>query len=161
MTDGPEPISADALRALRQELTELRADRDAVAATLRGEDPVGDRADAADELQRASDVTRLDRRIAEIEERIRQASFAAPPSTVVVGVGSTVTVRFADGAEATVHMGELAEELDESLMTADSPLGRALLGHRAGDTVTYDAPDGTTTAAVLSVGPGTVGPDAV
>ncbi|MGW2250076.1 GreA/GreB family elongation factor [Kitasatospora sp. NPDC001660] len=153
MTDGPEPISADALHALQQELTDLRADRDTVAATLREGEPSGDRADEADELRRAEDVTRIDRRIAEIEERIHEAATAGPPSTEAVGVGSTVTVRFADGEEATYHLGELAEELDEALITADSPLGRALLGCHAGETVTYDTPDGTTHAQLLSLGP--------
>ncbi|MFI8521280.1 GreA/GreB family elongation factor [Streptomyces sp. NPDC085481] len=153
MTDGPEPISADALRALQEELGELRAERARVAATIRDEDPVGDRADEADELQRAGDVARLEQRIDEIEGRIREASVAGPPSTDVVGVGSTVTVRFADGTESTVRLGELAEAPDLGLVTADSPLGRALLGHRAGDTVTYRTPEGTTTAAVVSLGP--------
>ncbi|MEU8513530.1 GreA/GreB family elongation factor [Kitasatospora sp. NPDC048722] len=153
MTDGPEPISADALRALHQELTELRVARDAVAGTLREGEPTGDRADEADELQRADDVTRIDRRIAEIEDRIREAAVAGPPSTDAVGVGSTVTVRFSDGEEATFHLGELAEDLDEGLITADSPLGRALLGCHAGETVTYDTPDGTTRTKLLSLGP--------
>ncbi|MFF9011772.1 GreA/GreB family elongation factor [Streptomyces sp. NPDC014870] len=152
MTGGPEPISAEALRALQKDLDELRAERAKVAATLRSEDPVGDRADEADELQRASDVARLDRRIEEIEGRIREASVAGPPSTDVVGVGSTVTVRFADGAESTLQVGEVAEELDRTLVTADSPLGKALLGHRAGDTVTYRTPDGDTSATVVSLG---------
>lgn len=153
MTDGPEPISADALRALQRELTELRVTRDAVAGTLREGEPTGDRADEADELQRADDVTRIDRRIAEIEARIREAAVAGPPSTDAVGVGSTVTVRFSDGEEATFHLGELAEDLDEALITADSPLGRALLGCHAGETVTYDTPDGTTRTKLLSLGP--------
>ncbi|MEU6985374.1 GreA/GreB family elongation factor [Streptomyces sp. NPDC046324] len=154
MTGGPEPISADALNALRKDLSELRAERATVAATLRGEDPVGDRADEADELQRASDLARLDRRIDEVEGRIREASVAGPPSADVVGVGSTVTVRFADGSQATLQVGEVAEELDRTLVTAGSPLGRALLGRRAGDTVTYETPDGRTNAVVLSLGDG-------
>lgn len=154
MTDGPDPISADALYALQQELTQLRVDRDAVAETLReGAEPTGDPADEADELRRADDVARIDRRIATIEERIREAAVAGPPSTDAVGVGSTVTVRFSDGEEATFHLGELADDLDEALITADSPLGRALLGCHAGETVTYDTPDGTTRTKLLSLGP--------
>ncbi|MFJ3583244.1 GreA/GreB family elongation factor [Streptomyces sp. NPDC090127] len=152
MTGGPEPLSADALRALRKDLDELRAERDSVAATLRDEDPVGDRADEADELQRASDVARLDRRIDELDGRIREASVADAPTAGVVGVGSSVTVRFADGSEAALQVGEVAEELDATLVTADSPLGRALLGHGAGDTVSYRTPDGSTNAVVVSVG---------
>ncbi len=38
MTDIPEPISPDARRALEQELSDVRAERDAVTATLRDTD---------------------------------------------------------------------------------------------------------------------------
>ncbi|MFF3008451.1 GreA/GreB family elongation factor [Kitasatospora sp. NPDC057940] len=151
MTDGPEPISAEALRAVQEELAELRGERAKVVGTLRGED-VGDRADAADELQRADDVARLDERIAVLEARVREGAAAGPPSTEVVGVGSTVTVRFADGVEETVEVAELAEVREETLVTADSPLGRALLGRHAGETVNYEAPNGAASAVVLSVG---------
>ncbi|MFF5970792.1 GreA/GreB family elongation factor [Streptomyces sp. NPDC012769] len=152
MTDGPEPINADALRALREELAELRAERDEAAATLRDGEPVGDEADAADELQRVSQVARLDRRIAEIEERVRAAGTAGAPPSDVVGVGSTVTVRFEDGGESTVHVGELADADDPALVTSDSPLGTALMGRRAGDTVTYRTPGGPMSATVVSLG---------
>ncbi|WP_030056041.1 MULTISPECIES: GreA/GreB family elongation factor [Streptomyces] len=153
MTGGPEPISVEGLHAVQEELAQLRAEREQVAATLREVEP-GDRADAADELQRASEVTRLDRRIAELEERLREASVAGEPSTEVVGVGSTVTVRFADGEEETVEVSELAEERELTLVTADSPLGKALLGRHAGETVNYETPGGAASAVVLSVGRG-------
>ncbi|WP_345527923.1 hypothetical protein [Streptomyces showdoensis] len=87
MTDGPQPISPEARRALERELAELRADRAKVAATLRSEDPVGDRADEADELQRADDVARLDERIGAIEGRLREGAVAGPPPADAVGVG--------------------------------------------------------------------------
>ncbi|MFI8961919.1 GreA/GreB family elongation factor [Streptomyces sp. NPDC053493] len=153
MTDGPEPISADAMRALQRELAELRAERDEVAATLRDPDKdPGDRADEADELQRGDQEARLDRRIEEIEGRIREAGVAGAPSTDVVGVGSTVTVRFEDGGESTVHIGELADADDPALVTSDSPLGLALLGRSAGDKVTYRTPGGPMSAVVVSLG---------
>ncbi|WP_369147722.1 GreA/GreB family elongation factor [Streptomyces sp. R44] len=154
MTGGPEPLSAVAREALERELADLRTEREAVAVTLRGGggDEVGDRADQADELQRADELDRLATRIDEIEGRLKEGSVAGPPSTDAVGVGSSVTVRFADGAESTVQIGELANALDATLVTADSPLGKALLGHRAGDTVTYDTPEGRTTAVVVSLG---------
>ncbi|MBV2156530.1 GreA/GreB family elongation factor [Kitasatospora sp. SUK 42] len=152
MSGGPEPISAEGLRAVREELAQLRAERGEVAATLGREDPAGDPADAADELQRASEVARLDRRIAELEGRLREAEVAGAPSGEVVGVGSTVTVRFDDGAEETVEISELAEERELTLVTYDSPLGKALLGRRAGETVNYETPGGAASAVVLAVG---------
>ncbi|GAA5004848.1 GreA/GreB family elongation factor [Streptomyces siamensis] len=153
MPSEPAPISDAARHALEQELADLRTERRTVAATLQDSDSaVGDRADEADELQRADDLQRLDARISEITTRLRGADTAGPPPTDRVGVGSTVTVRFADGAEETFQVGETAEELDPSLVTADSPLGRALLGHRPGDTVNYSAPGGRSTAVVVSLG---------
>ncbi|MFE7490825.1 GreA/GreB family elongation factor [Kitasatospora sp. NPDC057965] len=154
MTGAPEPISDAGRTALERELAELRTERAAVAATLSGDDQPGDPADQADELQRVDELDRLDDRITGIEGRLREAAAAGAPSTECVGVGSTVTLRFADADEMTVRIGELAEELDPELVTADSPLGRVLLGRRAGETVEYEAPGGPTTALVLSIGDG-------
>ncbi|MEY9964321.1 transcription elongation factor GreA [Streptacidiphilus sp. MAP12-16] len=154
MNGEPEPISDAALRALEQDLADLRAEREKVAATLRDPDAdeVGDTADQADELQRANDLTHLDTRISAITTRLRQAVLAGPPRTDVVGVGSTVTVRFGDNSTVSIQIDEVAEERDETLVTADSPLGRALLGRRVGATVAYDTPEGQGTATVLSIG---------
>ncbi|MFJ3306347.1 GreA/GreB family elongation factor [Streptomyces sp. NPDC086549] len=159
MTSEPAPISDAARHALEQEIADLRAERETVAATLRENDTVGDRADEADELQRANELERLDARISEISTRLRQAAEAGPPSTDVVGVGSTVTVRFADGTVETLRIDAEAVQLDQTMVTADSPLGRALLGHRTGDLVSYDAPGGRATAVVVSLGESPGGPD--
>ncbi|MFG2630871.1 GreA/GreB family elongation factor [Streptomyces sp. NPDC048473] len=147
-----EPISATARRALEQELADLRVERGADASTLQDTDEVGDRADEADELQRANEVVRLDARIKEITLRLREADEAGGPCTDLVGVGSTVTVQFSDDTVETIQIGEGAEVLDQALITADSPLGRALLGRRAGDSVSYDTPEGQATAIVVSLG---------
>ncbi|MER6981581.1 GreA/GreB family elongation factor [Streptomyces carpinensis] len=152
MTGEPRPIGGEARRALEQELADLRAERATVAATLGDSDSPGDAADQADELQRANQLERLDARITRITERLRESADAGPPSTDAVGVGSTVTVRFTDGTVETVQISEMAEGRAQTLVTADSPLGRALLGRRAGDTVEYDAPGGRSTVSVLSLG---------
>ncbi|MFH8774106.1 GreA/GreB family elongation factor [Streptomyces sp. NPDC017958] len=152
MSSEPEPIGEAARQALEKELADVRGERDSVAATLRDSDTVGDLADGADELQRADEVQRLDARISEITTRLRQAADVSRPSADVVGVGSTVTVRFEDGTQDTFQIGAVADVLDSSLITADSPLGHALLGHRAGDSVSYRAPEGQLTAVVVSLG---------
>lgn len=151
MTSDFGPMSAKAHTTLERDLADLRAERAQVAATLQNTDEAGDSADQADRLQRAEQLQLLDDRIAAITARLAAAVTAGPPRTDVVGVGSSVTVRFADDTVQTVQIGEVAEDLDPTLVTTDSPLGRALLGHRAGDTVAYDTPDGQTTAVLLSL----------
>lgn len=154
MTGVPEPLGPDARRALEEELSDLRDERRTVAATLQDNDSEapGDSADQADELQRAADVTRLDSRIDEVTARLHDSAVSAPPRTDAVGVGSTVTVRFAGGGTETLHVGEVADDRDQSLVTADSPLGRGLLGRRTGDSVAYDTPKGPASAEVVSIG---------
>ncbi len=75
---------------------------------------------------RADEADRLNGRIREVEDRLEEASVAAPPAAGTVGVGSSVTVRFEDGTESTVRIAELADALDPGLVTGDSPLGGAL-----------------------------------
>jgi transcription elongation GreA/GreB family factor len=37
---------------------------------------------------------------------------------------------------------EASDDTDEATLTADSPLGLALVGHQPGDTVTFSTPQG-------------------
>ncbi|RFU85405.1 nucleoside diphosphate kinase regulator [Streptomyces triticagri] len=151
--EGPAPISEAARRGLEQEVAGLREERAKVAATLEdSDDAVGDRGDAADEVQRADELDRLDNRIGELIRRLSEGAAQGPPPTEEVGVGSTVTVRFEDGAEETLQVAEVAEAGTPDLVTADSPLGRALIGGHTGDTVNYRSPAGRSTVTVVAVG---------
>jgi transcription elongation factor GreA len=150
MNGAQEPISPLDLEKLQRELAGLRSEREAVAATFRSDDSAGDMPDQADEERRATDAARLDSRIAEIEERIRRADVAPPPPADAVAVGSSVTVRAADGSERTLHIGDVADDFDPDLVTVDSPLGQALLGRRAGESVSYETPEGRTSVVVVS-----------
>ncbi|MET8571640.1 GreA/GreB family elongation factor [Streptomyces sp. NPDC004783] len=153
MSGESEPRTADARRALEQERAGLRAEREKVAATPADSDAeVGDRADAAEEPQRADALRRSDSRIADITTRLTGAADAGPPPADVVGVGGSVTVRHGDGTRETPRVGERAEAPDREPVTADSPLGSALTGHRPGDTVEYDTPEGRASAVVVSLG---------
>lgn len=71
-----------------------------------------------------------------------------PTSTGVVGPGSKVRARFvADDEEVTFILGSrevvgLDDSVDLDVYSPQSPLGSAVNGHRAGDTVSYTTPTG-------------------
>jgi transcription elongation GreA/GreB family factor len=69
--------------------------------------------------------------------------------------GARVTLRFDDGEVSTWRVVALAEEVDEddgaAAVTLDSPLGRALAGHKEGDIVEYTTPSGPALVEVLAV----------
>lgn len=76
-----------------------------------------------------------------------------------ITLGLRVQVRLVDGSRAwvrPVHPGEAA--LDDERISADSPLGSALLAATVGDEVAVHAPVGTWTCKILAVdlGNGTV-----
>ena len=77
------------------------------------------------------------------------------PEPGVVGPGTIVTIVYDGDAEDDAerylvgHIEERARGLD--VISPTAPLGAALLGARAGDTVAYEAPTGELRVRVLQV----------
>lgn len=102
-----------------------------------------------DETERDAQVeaehARATEELAQIEYMIRHAAVAEefPGDPQVVEIGDEVTVRFEDGTTErylVVHPVEAA--LDDVRISSESPLARALLGHRVGEEVEVEAPAG-------------------
>jgi transcription elongation GreA/GreB family factor len=71
--------------------------------------------------------------------------------TGLIRMGSRVRVRDMDGdAEFDIVAPEDADA-QQRRVSADSPIGRALLGRRLGDQVRFRAPDGLLAVTVVSV----------
>lgn len=138
------PLSAAARRRLETELANLRAERDQFAATINDNaDPTGDVADRADVLSRFDELDRVDARIEEVLEALSRPVLSVEAKGAVVELGTTVTLRHADGEAEVVVLGDLLEADGEAtLVTPRSPLGRAMLGRAVGEAVVYRAPSG-------------------
>src|SRR5699024_5817914 len=129
------------------ELEQLRTQREALAPRL-SEESLGDSADQADMLERAESTAWLDRRIRDIEELLRDGITADDDSGLAGG--TRVKLRFDDDTVETLRVVTIAEEAGEedATVTPDSPLGQALTGHQAGDTVSYLTPGGEETVVI-------------
>ena len=71
----------------------------------------------------------------------------------VIIIGSVVEIRY-EGDDDTERylIGSIEERhADHAVMSPGSPLGQALMGHVAGDTVEYEAPGGTLKVDIVSV----------
>lgn len=156
MTEPSELDPATVWR-LEQELDRVREQRRVLAAQLGGEDPadpdVGDRGDGALQLEGQDELSRLDRRIEEVERLLADPS--ALESLSGLADGTIVTVRFPDGDEATLRVVTIPEQApsadQDTVVTASSPLGQALVGRQAGDTIRYAGPDGELQAEVVAL----------
>jgi transcription elongation GreA/GreB family factor len=88
----------------------------------------------------------LERRITILRDRLDRAVVVEEAAGDAVGVGSKVELEDEDGKRMEIQISSVGG------VSPESPLGRALLGRKAGDVVDVEAPRGAWRARVLSVG---------
>jgi transcription elongation factor GreA len=149
---------ADAAREnLAAELERLRQRRELLEAEVKDDrGMIGDHGDAAEAIQRADELVVLGDRINELDRRLRtDPSHSDEDGDEALPGGTEVTLRFADGEVVTMHVISIVEETpvgrEAETLTAHSPLGEALAGHKAGDTVTYSTPQGESQVEVIAI----------
>jgi transcription elongation factor GreA len=151
----PVFLTAEGIEELRRELDYLvNVRRPELARILRRAIQQGDLSENADYIAAKEEQAFLEGRIQQIETMLRNAVLIESNGPAgVVDLGSQVTVleegretpevfRIVGPAEADPLNGKVSHQ---------SPLGQALLGRRAGDVVTVDAPAGPITFRVLEV----------
>jgi transcription elongation factor GreA len=141
----PTGLSDEAHERISAELDRIRERRDRLEAEVRNDrGAVSDHADAADAIQRADELASLDERIIELDRLLRTGPL--PNGTDTLPFGTEVTLRFPDGAVIKMQVITVIEETpvggEAEALTAGSPLGLALVGRQAGETVTYTTPQG-------------------
>jgi transcription elongation factor GreA len=124
-----------------------------------------DSADIADRVVREADLAQLDERIEALELHLQRratvvtgsAAIAGQDQDVAVRAGRVVSLSFAGEAPGRYLVADLLDVGDAvvvgefDVLTPGSPLGRALLGARDGDQVTYLTPRGKVTVKVHAV----------
>jgi transcription elongation factor GreA len=84
----------------------------------------------------------LEGRINELEYLLRNA-VVVQPNVDTVGIGNTVNIKDESGKARTYQVvSKHSAKPSEGLISDESPLGKALLGKSAGDTVQYATPSG-------------------
>lgn len=126
--------------------------RDEIAEKIKVARGYGDLSENAEYDAAKDEQGHVEQRILEIEAQLKVAVIIDSSSRGrgVIGVGSTVTVEYATGKEATyMIVGSTEYDPIHGKISDDSPIGAALKGHKTGDTVSVDLPIGTT--ATLTV----------
>jgi transcription elongation factor GreA len=147
---GPRPsvgitLSQAGLQAREQELDQLRAfKRDDFARRLRDARSYGEPGGNDEYLATREDEAIIDARIAARQAMLAQASVVEHHGRPgVVGLGSVVTVdETSNAAGARYRLVGSHEARAPGDVSIGSPVGQALLGRRAGDTVAVPLPDG-------------------
>jgi len=86
---------------------------------------------------------KIEARIRQLTELLRHAVVGTPPDDGVVEPGMLVTARIlGDETQFVLGSREIAGDADIDVYSVESPLGRAILGLKAGESASYTAPNG-------------------
>src|SRR5215472_7793683 len=103
----------------------------------------GDIEDNPELEQAKEEVARLDERIYELQEMIGRAQIIEGRNSDIAEPGSTIEVEDEDGQSNVYHLvGAVESDPITGRISVESPVGRALVGKRAGERVCVEAPQG-------------------
>ncbi len=151
--EKPVYVSADGLKKMQVELEELRtAKRAEVAERIHAAMEFGDFTENSELEQAKNDQAFLEGRIMTLEQMIKNAQVIDENSHhELVEVGSHVMVEAEGNKEKYVIVGSAEASPAEGKISNESPVGRALMGHKAGETVRLSVPAGTVEMKILAV----------
>lgn len=154
MDDKPVLITKEGLLNIEEEHKRLvTVRRVEVAERIRHARDFGDIAENAEYTEAKNEQSMLEGRIQTLEGMIRNAVLIEeePREVGVVGLGAAVQVSFEEGEEAYTIVGPAEADPRHGRISNESPLGRALLGHRAGDEVEWTSPSGVSRVRIRAV----------
>lgn len=146
---------AGAERLHKELLHLLNAERPKVTAEVSAAAAQGDRSENAEYIYGKKRLREIDRRIRFLQRRLDTATVVVPSEQTDVEriyFGATVTLEDEDGQRTTYQLVG-PDEIDTrgGRISVGSPVGRALLGKRRGDSVVVMRPRGELELTVLSI----------
>src|SRR6266536_3617201 len=151
--DKPVPISADGLRKLEVELQELRTGkRKEVADRIHAAMEFGDYSENSELEQAKNDQAFLEGRILTLEQMVKNAVVIDERDHHdIVEIGSQVTIEANGDKEQYVIVGSAEAAPAEGRISNESPIGKALIGHKKGDLVRASVPRGEVELKILAI----------
>ena len=148
MVEG-ERLTEKQAAALREELAELEGPRRGeVVAAIKKAREFGDLSENFEYHAAKNEQGLLEARIRTLRARLDGAEIVEDASSGEVGIGSVVDIEGDGGQAMTVEISAVG---GSGTVSPTSPLGSALLGKRAGDTVDVQAPKGAWRATVKHI----------
>jgi transcription elongation factor GreA len=150
---GGEPITEQGIAALREEIEQLEGlGRTEMAARIKAARELGDLKENAEYHIAKEDQAHLETRIKRLRERLRNAvvveSDGADSDSFAFGRTAEVLDESSGAVNAWTLVGSTEANLAEGRLSAESPIGRALLDAKLGERVEVETPKGARTFVV-------------
>lgn len=149
---APTLVTQAGYDALKRELDDLtNVQRPEVIMRVKLARELGDLKENADYTAARNEQSFLEGRVQALEQMLKHAQVIDADHTGEVILGSTVVVRV-EGDESTLHIvGSTEADPANGKISNASPVGRALMGHRAGDKVEIVTPARTLHYEIVDV----------
>jgi transcription elongation factor GreA len=149
-------LTAEGYEKLKQEIEYLQNDkRREVAERIRVAREFGDIAENAEYDDAKNEQAMLEHKIAQLEERLLSARVISKKeiSKDMVSVGSKVRLRdVAANKTFEYHIvGSAEANPAQNKLSNESPVGKAIIGHKKGDVVEVSAPRGALKFKILEI----------
>ena len=148
-------LTPDGFKKLQAEIEFLSNDkRREIADRIREAREFGDIAENAEYDDAKNEQAMLEQRIMQLQERLRAAQVvdAKDISTDAVGVGSIVNVKDEKGGSLKFTIvGSAEANPAENKLSNESPVGKAIMGRKKGETVEVSAPRGTLKFKIMDI----------
>ena len=149
-------LTPEGYEKLKREIEELSTTkRREVAERIRVAREFGDIAENAEYDDAKNEQMLLEHRIATLEERMRDARVISKKDIAkdVVSVGSKVKLRDVSAKETIEYhiVGSAEANPAENKLSNESPVGKAIMGHKKGDVVEVTAPRGAMKFKIMEI----------
>lgn len=146
-------FTAERLEELKKELNELKTKRRReVADRLKRAKEYGDLSENSEYSEAKDEQAQLETRIFELEETIKNARLIQMTSgRAIVQIGSTVIVEKDGTSLRYTIVGSNEAKPEERKISNESPLGKAFLGKKPGDSATAITPSGKIEYKVIGI----------
>jgi transcription elongation factor GreA len=139
-------LTPEGLEELKSKIDHLSTDRRReVAERIRAAREFGDISENAEYDDAKNEQAMLEKQIADLEDKLRSATVIHTPAsgdTVTVGVTVHLKDQKTDKSQKYKIVGSAEANPADQKLSNESPVGRALLGHKRGDVVSVPVPRG-------------------
>ena len=113
---------------------------------------LGDLSENSDYDAARNDQAQLEGRIKELEYKLEHCNIAENHEDGVVAIGSVVTIEYDDGeVDEYKIVGSLEADPFENKISNESPIGKAVIGHKKNETVQVESPNGAYPVVIKEV----------
>ena len=154
MNDNKIYLTDEGFLELEEELNELKnVKRPEVINALKEARALGDLSENADYDAARAEQALVEGRIQELEKIMENAHIIQKENTDKVSLGTTVKIRYVDDNEIEEYRIVGSKEADPSnnKISNESPLAKAVMGHKAGEVCSVESPNGNYNVEIVEI----------